>query len=101
VNGQHFLIRKNLFNALLHLRLKRPRALWIDAICINQADIQERNAQVSLMAFIYRRATRVVVWLGLPPQKYTELDREVMHIQSDKNRQAIVNHPYWGRVWII
>jgi hypothetical protein len=75
VNGQHFLVRENLFNALRQLRRGEARPLWVDAICINQADIQERNAQVSLMAFIYKRATKVLVWLGLPPHKYTEADR--------------------------
>ena len=38
--------------------------LWIDAICINQANIQEKNRQVPLMAEVYRRAEHVCVWLG-------------------------------------
>ena len=38
--------------------------LWIDAICINQANIQEKNHQVPLMADVYRRAEHVCVWLG-------------------------------------
>ena len=38
--------------------------LWIDAICIDQANIQEKNHQVPLMADIYRRAEHVYVWLG-------------------------------------
>lgn len=41
-----------------------PTLLWIDAICINQQDILERNQQVNLMATIYQRATIVRVWLG-------------------------------------
>ncbi|KAI2620753.1 heterokaryon incompatibility protein-domain-containing protein [Hypomontagnella submonticulosa] len=38
--------------------------LWIDAICINQTDIEEKNFQVPLMADIYSSATHVVIWLG-------------------------------------
>lgn len=38
--------------------------LWIDAICINQANIQEKNRQVPLMADVYRRAEHVFIWLG-------------------------------------
>jgi hypothetical protein len=34
--------------------------LWIDAICINQEDIQERNSQVQMMKRIYMAATRVI-----------------------------------------
>ena len=38
--------------------------IWIDALCINQADIQERNRQVLRMPDIYRMAQEVLVWLG-------------------------------------
>jgi hypothetical protein len=40
------------------------RCIWIDALCINQVDIPERNAQVLLMGDIYNKAQRVVAWLG-------------------------------------
>ena len=59
------LIRQSLASALRHLRYPdRPRTMWIDAICINQSDVNERNEQVVRMAEIYRLAQRVVVWLG-------------------------------------
>ncbi|KAK5123885.1 hypothetical protein LTR85_002081 [Meristemomyces frigidus] len=58
-------VTKNLKKALYELRLKdESRVLWIDAICINQADLDERSKQLRLMAQIYERATRVVAWLG-------------------------------------
>lgn len=41
-----------------------PTLWWIDAICINQQDMLERNQQVKLMATIYQRATVVRAWLG-------------------------------------
>lgn len=41
-----------------------PRTLWIDAICINQEDPHERAEQVGLMRRIYKRASRLVIWLG-------------------------------------
>jgi hypothetical protein len=37
---------------------------WIDAICINQTDIPERNDQILRMRDIYRSATRGIIWLG-------------------------------------
>ncbi|OAQ62716.1 heterokaryon incompatibility protein (HET) domain-containing protein [Pochonia chlamydosporia 170] len=40
------------------------RLLWIDQVCINQNDIDERFQQVRLMGTIYWRAIRTVVWLG-------------------------------------
>lgn len=65
VDGKHFSIADVLDSALRHLR--RPdemRILWIDAVCINQADVAERNAQVAMMQDIYRGAKMVVAWLG-------------------------------------
>lgn len=60
-----FNVTVNLYDALRHLRLpERPRILWVDALCINQGDISERNYQVSMMSKIYRYSHRVVVWLG-------------------------------------
>ena len=38
--------------------------MWIDAICINQKDNVEKGAQVDMMGKIYRRASRVIAWLG-------------------------------------
>ncbi|TKA66014.1 hypothetical protein B0A55_09277 [Friedmanniomyces simplex] len=38
--------------------------IFIDAICINQGDVEERSSQVALMGEVYRRANEVVVWLG-------------------------------------
>ncbi|PMD49667.1 uncharacterized protein K444DRAFT_670555 [Hyaloscypha bicolor E] len=58
-------ITPNLYEALLAFRLEsKPRHLWVDAICINQCDIGERNQQVTLMRDIYMNASRVLVWLG-------------------------------------
>ncbi|KAK4155829.1 heterokaryon incompatibility protein-domain-containing protein [Chaetomidium leptoderma] len=39
-------------------------SIWIDALCINQADTAEKNAQVPLMSRIYRQAEQVPIWLG-------------------------------------
>jgi len=58
-------VRYNLYWALRSLRLPtKRRLLWVDALCINQADATERNNQVSQMADIYSGAKEVFVWLG-------------------------------------
>jgi hypothetical protein len=41
-----------------------PRIIWIDAICINQSDDDERGLQIQSMAKIYGNAKLVIVWLG-------------------------------------
>jgi hypothetical protein len=58
-------VRENLWWALKHLRLQTEyRLLWIDALCINQSDIMERNHQVAQMARIYSQAWKVIAWIG-------------------------------------
>jgi hypothetical protein len=53
-------INPNLLSAMKHTwSLSPDRAIWIDALCINQ-----QNQQVSLMTRIYRQAKQVLVWLG-------------------------------------
>lgn len=47
-------------------RTDKERNLWADAICINQADLEERSSQVELMGEIFTKASRVIVWLGSP-----------------------------------
>lgn len=58
-------ISQTLASALQHLRYHdRKRTLWVDAVCINQADMAEREKQVKRMDSIYSLAHRVIVWLG-------------------------------------
>ncbi|KAF2434121.1 HET-domain-containing protein [Tothia fuscella] len=58
-------ITENLHAALKYLRRHDDTVvLWVDAVCINQSDIQERNSQVTQMATIYHVASEVLVWLG-------------------------------------
>lgn len=65
VNGKVFLVGQNLWDALHFLR-KRGEGVryWIDAICINQTNIPERNRQLRIIPHIYMRAHSVRVWLG-------------------------------------
>ena len=65
LSGKPFEVTVNLEVALRHLRLTdKPRLLWVDAVCIDQRNIPERNAQVLRMNLIYEQAYRVLVWLG-------------------------------------
>jgi hypothetical protein len=58
-------VTENLAIALRHLRYeKSSRVLWIDAVCINQGDLAERNTQVPRMGYIYRLSQKNVFWIG-------------------------------------
>jgi len=69
VHGHRISVTENLHAALNNLRYPRKsRTLWVDALCINQDNILERNDQVRLMARIYSTAHRVVAWVGTEAQ---------------------------------
>jgi hypothetical protein len=112
-------VTENLYKALHQLRCAdKPRLLWVDALCINQSSIPERNQQVKLMRDIYRRADRVVVWFG--PEDPRGTDKEaidvIMLLGSDHTIHwtdsrvedgilavwaRILLNPWWHRVWTV
>ncbi|KAI4865640.1 heterokaryon incompatibility protein-domain-containing protein [Hypoxylon rubiginosum] len=58
-------IHCNLANAMRYIRhADQARNLWIDAICINQADLAERDLQIKRMGRIFGRSAAVIIWLG-------------------------------------
>lgn len=95
--------------------------LWIDAICINQEDIQERNSQVQMMRRIYVAATRVISFVtsevrdvdingldfveflnsNLSKEKFLSLVRHYKYERQWKAIGNLWNEEYWKRVWII
>ena len=67
LNGVSFNTFLSTHEALQQFRAPdHDRIFWIDQICINQKDIQERDSQVRLMRHIYENATKTQVWLGRP-----------------------------------
>lgn len=64
-SGHQLLVPQRLESALRNMRYHdRPRTLWADVICINQADLAERESQVKLMRSIFSKAHRTLIWLG-------------------------------------
>jgi hypothetical protein len=117
INDHHYEVGTNLLKFLRVARkLKITDWLWIDALCINQADTDERNKQVRQMSRIYRQAQHVLVWPGDWPKDnplipdglkgwmlayngestWTTLKRYCNEIYM-----AFERLEYFGRVWII
>jgi hypothetical protein len=58
-------VTQNLEVALRNLRLPREtRQLWVDALCINQKDKDEKSVEVARMGLIFRHAKSAIIWLG-------------------------------------
>jgi hypothetical protein len=93
-NNHRLLITRNVADALRYLRHKdKKRILWIDAICINQSDVGEKNHQVAMMYNIYRSAREVHVWLGPGSEDSREALSLVPEIQNDDSLNAITSTP--------
>ncbi|KXX82394.1 Heterokaryon incompatibility protein 6, OR allele [Madurella mycetomatis] len=68
-------IKPNLEAALRFLRppAGRPsRRLWIDALCIDQSNLEERSRQVQYMRLVYKHSARVIAWIGLKTEGVEE-----------------------------
>ncbi|KAF4973092.1 hypothetical protein FSARC_523 [Fusarium sarcochroum] len=66
VNGAPFSIGKNLYLGLKQIRDNGIYDwIWVDSLCIQQTDVEEKSSQVGLMHTIFSRADRVYSWLGL------------------------------------
>ncbi|KAI1409843.1 HET-domain-containing protein [Hypoxylon sp. FL1857] len=114
INDQPFFVRRNLFDFLDTAAGKGENGLlFVDAICINQLDSVERMFQVREMARVYRNASKVIAWLGIPEsaQKVAEVRSlgQMKDIANCANWTAeqwegfkyLSHHPYWNRVWIV
>jgi hypothetical protein len=113
VKEQNLSITTNLYVALLRLRDRSlERIIWIDAICINQEDPEEQSQQVQLMAIIYSKAHRVLVWLGeaaddiegaLEDIQRAANEESTEHLYKKMNEKAIFNllqRQWFQRIWV-
>ncbi|KAH8595398.1 heterokaryon incompatibility protein-domain-containing protein [Bisporella sp. PMI_857] len=83
-------ITKNLECALRYLRYRESsRVLWVDAICIDQNNPDEKSEQVPMMGEIYSRATKVHAWLGEPDHE-VDCVFDVLQEFRDRKRKAEV-----------
>jgi hypothetical protein len=123
VNGGTISITMNCEAALRRLREKeKERTLWIDAICINQSNDEERSHQVQLMSAIYQQAERVVAYLGDESDDsdlgmdfvledaavICRTDRPSVGLSADVTSSSqqraidrILERPYFERIWIL
>ena len=128
VDGCTVSIRLNCHYALWQLRYHDEyQFYWIDSICINQADLEEKSLQVQVMRDIFAGAVQVLASLG-PHADDSELvfesakgfpSHEDHYGQTNHLRQVeqergsvllccardalerLEERPYWRRLWIV
>lgn len=102
LNGNHFWVRKNLWEFLRCARLKRrDECLWIDAICIDQSNNSERAHQVQQMGRIFSNAIKVISWLGQDEELESCFRRILAGESYSFNDLDYFNCcEYWERAWV-
>ncbi|CAM1508928.1 Fc.00g026670.m01.CDS01 [Cosmosporella sp. VM-42] len=84
-----FSVGRTVGQALRRLRLpEKTLKVWIDAVCINQEDFEERAQQVNLMSHIYSMAATVHIWLGQGNPGVEACLRLVRDIHNYNNRHC-------------
>ena len=93
-DGKRINITQNLSDALINIvAIGIDGWLWIDALCINQRDFEERNSQVLLMGNIYTSASEVLIWLGLPRPGIEDLVWAITEFNPRLNSLVSANDP--------
>ncbi|KAH7093802.1 heterokaryon incompatibility protein-domain-containing protein [Paraphoma chrysanthemicola] len=88
-------ISSSLFQALPWVIYhSRHEYLWIDQICINQKNIPEKNQQVQIMGEIFKKAERVMAWLGEDHYNAASLDEVLDEIGSEPNASHCCLQPH-------
>ncbi|KAI3318848.1 HET-domain-containing protein, partial [Xylariaceae sp. AK1471] len=116
IGGEAKKVTRSLGSALHHLRNDEERILWVDAVCINQGDKDERSSQVQLMQRIYSDASQVVVWLGPLEEEDEHTIKAIERIGRDSRLHwtaiprmhdvlfrlfFFLRHPWWTRIWTV
>jgi hypothetical protein len=101
------------------LKPGRTIHLWIDALCINQADIKEKNQRVPYMRDVYQKSNHVVISLGKSTKKTDQvmdaiypLYKAYQHSEKSQNVSTpaistlhllgdLLRHSYFSRIWVI
>jgi hypothetical protein len=120
-DGDAISITRNCEAALRGLRKRdEERTLWIDAICIDQSNVEERSQQVQLMSAIYRQAERVLAYLGeashdsqigmgfilqdanaLDDRPSVGLGQGITSSPQQMTIDHILERSYFERIWVI
>jgi hypothetical protein len=94
IEGQSIQVHKNCFEALWQARHNYPplfgiQHFWIDALCIDQSNVQEKSLQVQAMSLIFGCAARVAVSLGPSDGAMDSLDRDLRNLDRHAKDMAL------------
>src|SRR5690242_16376759 len=96
--------RKLHIRANLHAFLQGFAArgyIWIDQICIDQSNPEEKNHQVRMMAQIYKDCDSMIIWLGSKDQPFREAADEFIYKPRPHSLSVLLHDDYFTRLWVV
>lgn len=103
-------VRQNLYQFLKcrrrerkkHFRFEKDLYIFIDQICIDQSDPEERNRQVQLMSQIYSKCWQVIVWLNDEQGQCARAAQAFGHpAKRTVSLAKLLCNDYFTRLWIV
>ncbi|KAI0150198.1 HET-domain-containing protein [Xylariaceae sp. FL1272] len=107
-------VSRNLLTALQQMWRMAQTSIWVDFLCINQSDNEEKSGQVRMMDTIFAKAATVYAWLGTESH---DSDMAMAVLGASKRSQQVelpeevevaadavirlFSRPYWTRCWVI
>lgn len=112
LRGHPFSVTANLEEALRYVQcIQGLSRIWIDALCIHQADPEEKGQQVGIMADIYSKARTTYMWIGAPVYFSNVAMDSIRSIQQIPRKswtnarifavEQLIERPYWTRAWVV
>ncbi|KAJ4363426.1 hypothetical protein N0V83_009719 [Neocucurbitaria cava] len=109
LDGRPIVVSDTLLDLLSHFNRLTPEVYWLDALCIRQDDLEEKNTQIPLMRRIYSDARLVDIWLG--PDKedsgyvLEQIYRGFENWKSDSRcligLRNLLLRPWFQRLWVV
>lgn len=106
-DGRHSLPLSQTLSDLFASLQKRSAkfTIWIDALCINQKDLEEKAAQVRRIGAVFSSAREVLLWLGGSDEVSRDAFRVMRSKESDpallESVFLLLARPWFRRVWVI
>ena len=115
IDGYEVPVNRNLYAALSRLQDRFiERIIWVDAICIDQKNDDEKGSQIQLMAKIFSKATRVLVWLGKERDNSDTAFKKIhqlvandepinsfLNVEAQEAISMLLKRRWFQRIWVI
>jgi hypothetical protein len=99
--GKTIMITPNGEDAFRYIRqAENEVTIWVDAVCIDQSSVLEKNQQVPMMHEIYGKAEKVIIWLGKGDDKIEHLFRKLETLRRCQVYYVTYKGLFWLPDWL-